>query len=294
MKDALQIEYFPDELIEASKAAGDPRFDGLKYWLLGALQSIQLHRARETGSRFWSTFPDVVYSDDYMATIMAINREGKGTVLLSGFKANRDLLTAALAGAATVSAPRLIELALTHIHEYYRILFVKPGQTHLPRHTCVFFNCGNTVRVHSPHHNIAMIDAPTLQLSAPRFYLTLDASIEKISPLEGCHFHRPEDRYFATELAGDEPMYSTDLSEPEYINHLAQHSNRLQLDFYRRPYILGVAPGWAPDKLTNDAETDAYVARISERAGDRPKDPALQAHLISAIKEMTRRATAAE
>lgn len=239
----VQARTIPDDVLEVAR--GD-----MKYWLLGAIQSIHLFYASRHGANFLPIFPDVLYSQRYFESLLQLSRNGEDAIFLSGFKASRKDVIAQLEqyskrDAYAVPAAKLVELALQHVDSYILNCFIDPLSETLPRNRVLFAHCGNHIEVRAPHYNPVFVRNSIIKETPPRYLMTLDSEIDKILP-STCltHFHSSVDDYFATELVDDELEPPGRVSFDEYATFFIEHANAAHLRFQRSTYQIAIQPDW--------------------------------------------------
>ncbi|CAN5884888.1 hypothetical protein BH11PSE3_BH11PSE3_03950 [soil metagenome] len=249
----LRIWAIPDELLAFAK--GD-----MKYWLLGAIQSIHLFHAARSGANFLPVFPDALYSARYFESLLDLARSGEDAVFLSGFRASREKIAEHLEqyskrGAYAVPGARLIELALRYVDPYFLNCFIDPTSDTLPRNRVLFANCGDHIEVRAPHYNPAFIRNSIIKDTPPRYLMTLDSEIDKILPTTCLtHFHSASDDYFATELVGSEIASPGHVSLKEYADYFVEHANLAHLRFQRSAYQIAIQSEWLSGPKQMSAE----------------------------------------
>lgn len=259
----LRIWTIPDDLLEL--ASGD-----LKYWMLGALQSIHLFHAARRGANFLPIFPDGIYADDYIASILEAAGEGVDAVFQGSFKAYRSKMLAALEpflsnGVYAVPPQAMLELALQHVHPHIVACFIDPSSPTVPAHRMLWAHCGDYLEVRSPHYNAALLRNSVIGRIRPRYLMTLDSELDKLLPHSSrIHFRSIEDRYFGTELVDEPTDPLPRLGFEDYARFFVQHAKAAHLRFERTPYRIAIRPEWfAALAAASPREVTACFERIA-------------------------------
>jgi hypothetical protein len=239
----VRIWAIPDELLQL--AAGD-----MKYWMLGAIQSIHLFYAAQRRANFLPIFPDGFYSERYFENLLEIGRNGEDAVFLSAFRASRAGMAPHLdrfskGGAYAVPAANLVELSLRHLHPYILHAFIDPYSGTLPQRRMLFASCGDYVEIRSPHYNPALIRNSVIAGTRPRYLMTLDSEIDKVLPATSkIHFRSIADDYFATELMDERTDPPSRVGFEEYAKFFVEYANSAHLRFEQSPYRIAIRPEW--------------------------------------------------
>jgi hypothetical protein len=270
---AISTRKIPDQLTIALSDSEDARYGELKYWLLGGLQSLMLFDAAGRGEDLFTVFPDVVYSSEYLSGVARLLDDGNDAVLLSAFAASRTRLEAALSDRAggsisAISAPHLALSARRCIEPYFESLFFDIEDRSLPDHVAVFFDCGDHIRVHSAHYNMAAVANSAIARLPARFFFTLDSELVKILSHSRVHVHDLQVDYFATEVTGrGHSMHPVRrLSEQDYIAVVGPRFTPQHLALFRRAYRAPLAANAAihrPSMAT--CEVDQLIARVADK-----------------------------
>jgi hypothetical protein len=239
----VRIWIIPDELLRL--AVGD-----LKYWMLGAFQSIHLFHAGQRGANVMPVFPDCIYSANFCSNLLDVDGAEPDAVFLSSFKASRKAMTAALErfsaqGVYAVPGPVLLEHALRYVDDHMVRCFIDPRSDTLPAHRMLWGHCGDYLEVRSPHYNAALIRNSAIACIRPRYLMTLDSELDKILPdTSKIHFRSCADEYFATELLDEPTPPLLRLGYEEYASFFVSHANTAHLHFQRSSYKLRIRPEW--------------------------------------------------
>jgi tetratricopeptide (TPR) repeat protein len=265
----LQVSAIPNDLLDVAK--GD-----LKYWLLGALQSIHLFHAARQGDNFLPIFPDAFYSARYFRSIVDLSRNGEDAIFLSGFKASRREVVPQLApylkrDAYAVPGARLVELAMRHADPYLLNCFIDPSSDALPRNRVLFAHCGDHLEVRAPHYNPVFMRNSIIKDIPSRYLMTLDSEIDKVLP-STCltHFRTSRDDYFATELVDDEIAPPGKIAVEDYADFFVEHANAAHLPFEKATYQIAIQPDWltVPPKVSLE-DAQRCFDKIYDRVGER-------------------------
>jgi hypothetical protein len=256
----------PDELLQA--AEGD-----LKYWMLGALQSVHLFYAAQRRANFLPIFPDGFYADRYCESILQAGND-VDAVFWGSFKAYRSGLMPMMDshlkdGVYSVPANTLVELSLQHLHVHIINCFIDLTLQSLPEHRMLWAHCGDYLEVHSPHYNAALIRNDVISSIRPRYLMTLDSELEKLLPPgRRIHFRSVEDGYFGTELVDEPTPPLRHFSYQDYARFFIQHANASHLRFQQRPFRIGIRPEWltAVESFSPQAVTACFerIERLIE------------------------------
>jgi hypothetical protein len=239
----VRIWTIPDDVLRL--AVGD-----LKYWMLGAFQSIHLFHAAQRGANIIPVFPDCIYSANFCSNLLDVEGAAPDAVFLSSFKASRKAMTAALErfsrrGVYAVPGRDLLEHAMRHVDDHIVQCFIDPRSDTLPAHRMLWAHCGDHVEVRSPHYNAALIRNAAIARIRPRYLMTLDSEIDKILPSTSkIHFRSCADEYFATELLDEPTPPLPRLGYEEYARFFVEHARAAHLHFQRSSYELGIRPDW--------------------------------------------------
>ena len=202
----LEIKIIPQKILKMV-----PEEVENKYWLLGAVNNLQIQQAKFKGYGFSMLMPDLVYSENYFSTVRKLAMTNDAIVqcaISSRFEDVRKKLKNN--GVLAMDARKLNAIALDNLHRTYLpyVMNGKDYEKECPMHNFMVFMSDNAVHIMSPHSTPVYISHSLLLNCEARLFNTIDSQLPFfISESAKVYVPQPRDNMCYIEMSDDNKHY---------------------------------------------------------------------------------------